>query len=968
MKKALKKTYKILVACFGTLFGITYTVGTIAFENKPVINGVLNQPDYKYEAGTSTGADTDYFKSAYTSLTDVMNHGRDVCEAAEEEGAVLLKNANKALPLKSDSRKVSLVGITSVDPVYGGTGSGAVKSTDAETMKDAMTNAGFSINTNLWDWYTANKDAYKRGTANIGTGFFTEKIMKPNDAPWDVVNTNVGSSFATFGDAAIVVLGRVGGEGNDMPAGTTATPSKTEANAEGDYLNLTDVEKGLFVGLKGLKDAGTIKKIVVLLNSANAMETAFIDNAAYGIDAAMWIGTTGHTGLSGIAKLLAGDNNANPSGGLSDTYYADNKYNPVLANFGDYTYADSASYADTNNSSYDKYVVYQEGIYLGYKYTETRYEDAVTKRAKTGTFNYKDAVSYPFGYGLSYTDFSFSDFKVTKTGDDYKVSVKVTNTGSDYSGKKPVQIYIQKPYTSYDEANGIEKAAVELLGYAKTGVLAPNASETVDVTVTGRDFASYDANKAKTYIVDAGDYYLTAASDSHEAINNILAAKGFSKADGMTADGQAALTYKTTLAFSDTKYSYSAETNAKIKNLFDEADLNKNTLVGDDNKVTYLSRSNWEGTFPTAAPALKMTKEMSDEMLNMKNITGDETAYPTYGASNGLQLIDLMKDAEGKDIPYDSPIWETLLDELTWDDTLKVITNGLRQTAAIDTIGKIGTRDHNGPTGCTQPYGEGVNGLAYKTGADPSKTKYPTCYPCNGIIASTFSGEVSAKVGDAIGEDALWAGYSGLYGPCSNIHRSPYEGRCFEYYSEDAVLSGSILAVETKGIQSHGCYVYNKHFALNDQETNRSFLFFEAGFFHLVFEILIADRIESHQFPRGRMLQNQLKSVQDLALVGARGLQRGVELISDDRMVKISEVDADLMGPPGLQAAFKQSGAFILPEDFEMGHRGLAVADIDGHALAVEGIPADRRFDLEELIFKITGSQSQVFPLDGMDG
>jgi beta-glucosidase len=823
MNKRLNKTYKILVTTFGTLFGLAYLGTTIAMENRGVINNKLGVSTTLYIAGDTTDVDTNYFPSKYSKLEDVMTAGRQVCEEAEEEGAVLLKNENNALPLTSGNRKVSLVGITSVDPVYGGTGSGAVKTDDAETVKDAMESAGFTVNADLWNWYTSNKATYARATKRIGAGYFAPNEMLTNDAPWDVVNGAVGTSFANYGDAAVVMLGRVGGEGGDMPTSKANTVSKTSCNAAGDYLALSDVEKTLFKGLADLKKAGTIKKIVVLINSANAMEVPFLDDATYSVDAAMWIGSTGHKGLSGAAKLMAGDNGITPSGKLSDTYYTDNAYNPIMANFGDYNFEDFDKYFQANQKgSYGKSLVYQEGIYLGYRYTETRYEDKVLGNTKAGDFDYSKVVDYPFGYGLSYTDFGFTDMKVTSDGDNYKVSVKVTNNGKTYSGKEVVQIYAQKPYTDYDKANGIEKSAVDLVGFAKTEVLAPGASSTVSVDVDGRDFASYDANKAKTYILDAGTYYLTAAENAHDAVNNILAAKGKKVTDGMTEEGNSSLTWSTKLAFSDTKYSYSEETNKKITNLFDHADINKYDGTG-NNKVNYMSRNDWTGTYPADdGVKLYMTQKLHDDMVNVLTIPSDDIKYPTYGQDNKMQLIDLKQDDKNNDIPYDAKEWDTLLDQLSWDDTVKLVANGMRSTIGIDSVGKIATRDHNGPTGCTEPYGAGTNGLAYKTGADTEQKKYPTCYPCNGIIASTFNTELSAKVGDAIGEDALWAGYSGLYGPCSNIHRSPYEGRCFEYYSEDAELSGLILGAETEKIQSHGCYVYNKHFAMNDQETNRS--------------------------------------------------------------------------------------------------------------------------------------------------
>jgi Beta-glucosidase-related glycosidases len=824
----LKTTYKILITAFGSILGLSLLLSNIANANAAVINNALGIATTKYEAGSvDPNYDATYFKSKFTKLSDVIANGRAVCQEVEEEGAVLLKNEGNALPLASGN-KVSLFGVASIDPVYSGTGSGSVSSADAETLKAGLTAAGLEINGTLDDYYTANKDAYKRSTVKDTTGGYGAlKGVEPNGMPWSVVEAGLGNSLSTYGDAAIMTIARVGGEGMDLPTGNSHNSVTTTGNASGDYLALTDNEITVLKGLKALKDAGTIKKIVILINSANALETPFLDEAQYGIDSALWIGATGHKGLSGVGRILTGK--VTPSGHLSDTYYTDNAtYNPVLANFGDYTYLQGPELVSANGkipasslTSFDKYVVYQEGIYLGYRYAETRYEDKVLGRANTGDFVYANAIDYPFGYGLSYTSFDFSDFKVQKKGNDYTVSVKVTNSGATYSGKQVVQVYAQKPYTSYDVENGIEKAAVDLVGFAKTSALAPKASETVSVEVSGRQFASFDANKAKTYVIDAGTYYLTAATSAHEAVNNILTKKGKTTQDGMDKAGDSALVYSDTLSFNDSIYSYKESTKAKIKSLFDFADINKYQNKG-DNSVKYLSRNDWSGTYPSSSGAsLTANAAMVADMASYLSIASDSVAYPKYGnGTKTLQLVDLIKDSTGTAIPYDSPLWTTLLDELTWDETLQLVSQGMRQTTPISSIGKVGTRDHNGPIGCTEKYGNGVNGLAAKTN-DPDKDSSPTCFPCNGILAATFSTDMAKKEGDAIGEDALWAGYSGLYGPCSNIHRSPYEGRCFEYYSEDATLNGFLLGVESQEIEAHGCYVYNKHFALNDQETNR---------------------------------------------------------------------------------------------------------------------------------------------------
>ncbi len=828
MNKKLNNLYKILITSFGTLSAVTVLGKTIAFENRALLNKQMGLSTTKYvEDESAQKVDTDYFKSKYKTLDEEMAASRAVSQEAEEEGAVLLKNDNDALPLASGA-KVSFFGVASVDPVYSGTGSGATNTADADTFKSAFEGAGkMEVNPTLWDWYSKNKSTYTRKSIiDPNKTWAGATGLDINGAPWSEVKENNGSTFATYGDCAFVVIARVGGEGTDLPC-SKSSPVTLSNSETGDYLELSTNEKALLAGLKSEKDAGTIKKIVVLLNSANAIETPFIDDGAYGIDAALWIGSTGHKGLSGVARIINGE--VSPSGGLSDTYFTNNNlYNPVMKNFGNFTYT-----GDVINSLYGqkkyqlanslgKYVVYQEGVYLGYKYAETRYEDTILSREKTGSFCYSDVIDYPFGYGLTYADFDLSDYKVVEDSklDTYTISVKVTNKStSKHSGKKNVQFYIQKPYTDYDIANGIEKPSVELVGFAKTKTLNPGESETVSYTVSGRDFASYDSAKAKTYVLDSGDYYLTAASNSHEAINNILAEKGATTDNSIFGKGSKDLVYMKTCEFSDTKYRFTESEKegegTKIENQFDHGDPNK--TLGEENKVTFMSRNNWEGTYPTGDLKLTLTQEMYDTMIDMMTIKADDSvSYPTYSAGNSIQLIDL----KGKE--YDNEQWDNLLDNLSWDETIKLVTQGFRSTTAISSVGKKGTIDSNGPCGLTDAYGNGPNGLAAKNNSDPDKKKYPTTFPCNGIIAATFSSELSTKVGEAIGEDALWAGYSGLYGPCSNIHRSPYEGRAFEYYSEDSVLSGLILADEVAAITEKGCYVYNKHFALNDQETNRA--------------------------------------------------------------------------------------------------------------------------------------------------
>lgn len=795
-KRTLKKAFLNITA---GLCAIVFTGNVIAGECAGQINSALGTATSKVVSTLAEGETEGYaryFESKYNSIAELKAAGEAKVREVEGEGIVLLKNDNNILPLKEGS-DVALVGVTILDPVYGGTGSGAVDANGAANYYDVMTQAGYNVvDKALLDYYI-EKEA-KRNAHEIG------------EIKWSKVKKNNGDTIGN-GEDVVFVVGRVGGEGNDV----TVTIDDT---LDDDYLKLNENELSILEGLKELKDDGKIRSITMIINSANPMSVGFLNDEAYGVDAALWVGSVGQTGIYAVGDVISGK--TNPSGSLPDTWWVDNQLNPVQNNFGSYTYADANNFdLGTNANKFNQYVVYQEGIYVGYKYTETRYEDVVMGTPNAGDFNYNSVVGYPFGFGLSYTSFSFSDMQVEKTGEgrqtSYDVSVKVTNTGA-VAGKKTVQVYAQKPYTEYDKQNSIEKAAVELAGYGKTAILQPGESEVVKVNVPEYFLTSYDATGTGVYILDEGHYYLTVADDSHAAANNILAAKGMTTENGMTAAGDASLTYGMDYTFDAETYAASYGTGSEVKSLFADADVNRYEGSG-DNSVVYYSRSNWAGTVTSGPVQLAMTAQIAaDAKLDdsdLPDATGME--FPTMGESANLQLVNMM------DYDYDDPQWDIFMDQLTYEQMAKLCANGLRMTINIDAIGKPLTVDHNGPSGVTQKYSVGENGYAVQTN-DPQKDIKGTCYPCNGIIAATFNDELIREVGELIGEDAMWAGYAGLYGTGLNIHRSPYAGRVFEYYSEDGTLTGLVDAAETLGIQSKGVYVYNKHFVLNDQENNRA--------------------------------------------------------------------------------------------------------------------------------------------------
>ena len=803
MKTLFVKIYIVITTFF---FGVLLTGTVIASENSTAISNALGSPTFKVE-NTGEAGDTEYYKSRYTKLSDVIADGKKLVENIEAEGAVLLKNADSTLPLASGS-KVSLFGMAAVEPAYGGKGSAQSGTTEgAVSLKQGLENANFKVNESLFNFYLDNASVYR--TSGRGTS------LKLKDAPWaDIVSDPVvENSITEYADAAIFVFNRLGGEGSDY------AQKGVVDGTEGDTLKLSPNELSVLKGLKALKDAGKVKKIIVLANTANQVESTYLKDANLGVDAALWIGTVGVTGFNSVAGILAGS--INPSGHLSDMHWYDHSDNPANTNYGAFTYKNvdnfdlpySGSKVDTK---YSAYAVYQEGVYIGYRYAETRYADVVTSRDKVGNFDYDASVSHPFGYGDSYTDFEFSNYKVKKNKDVYEISVDVKNVGSTYSGKDVVQIYLQKPYTNFDIERGIEKPAVELVGFAKTDILAPSEKQTVTVYVNESDFRVYDANVDKTYIITEGDYYLTAATDSHNAINNILNHQGYE------VEGDKKLVEKVHLNYDNKTYSKSKSTGKQITNLFDEADMNKYSGRG-KNSVTYVSRNDWINTLPTSYVELSMTSGLQDDLLAQDNlkIEKDDVAYPTYGAQNGLMLIDLKQDAEGNKIPYNSPLWDQYLDQLTWEQTCALLSDGLRRTASLAELGKPATLDHNGPAGLTERYGKSQNGLAYKTN-DPDGNKSAPYYPCAGIIAATFNTELVTAFGDMLGEDALWAGYNGFYGIAINTHRSPYQGRTYEYFSEDPFLAGIMAVHEVNALQAKGCNAYIKHFALNEQEDNRN--------------------------------------------------------------------------------------------------------------------------------------------------
>ena len=446
---------------------------------------------------------------------------------------------------------------------------------------------------------------------------------------------------------------------------------------------------------------------------------------------------------------------------------------------------------------------------MGYKYYETRYEDFVMGTGNAGSYAYSGDVAFPFGHGLSYTTFDYSDMTAVYNGetDQFEVTLTVTNSGA-VAGKETVQIYAQSPYTDYDKQNKVEKAAVQLIGFGKTGILQPGASETVKINVEKRDLAAYDTYGAGTYILDAGNYYLTAATDSHNAVNNILAAKGFTPEtteNRMDAAGNAALTFLYTQDALDTLTYATSANGTKITNQLSLADPNLYEGTKGQN-VTWLSRNDWTGTYPSDEQiVLQLTDMLIRDLQRTRYNPADyETVeMPTLGADNGLKLYDLIG------LSYDDPKWETLLDQLTFDEMVALIGDSFHWRMPAQSVHAPGSRDENGPQGLTVALFGSALGVE------------TTAFTSEDVMAATFNTDLMYQVGNIIGNDCLAADVSCLYGPGANMHRMPYGGRNFEYYAEDGFLSGAICAAEVKGIQEKGVDVVIKHFALNDSEQDR---------------------------------------------------------------------------------------------------------------------------------------------------
>ena len=588
----------------------------------------------------------------------------------------------------------------------------------------------------------------ENGALPLETGakvsFFGSEDMKTALAKTGFAVTEAGEPAAATGDAAIVVL--------------------TE-------------ETDLLQALSAAKQAGKIQKIIVLISNADALPVDFFKGNPYGVDGALWIGETGDTGAEAIAEILAGK--ANPSGSLTDTLVYENNTAPALQNLSDLVFAGyEAPYLPAFAGAYQ---IQNAGIYVGYKYYETRYEDFVMTTGNPGNYVYGNDVVFPFGFGLSYTTFAYSDLAVeyVEKTDKFQLTVTVTNTGA-VAGKETVQVYAQSPYTDYDKANGVEKASVNLVGFGKTQLIAPGASETVTVTVDKRDLASFDTYGAKTYIMDAGKYYLTVATDAHNAVNNILAAKGFtpeSTNNRMDEPADATLTYGWEQVDFDAKTYATASNGTPITNQLSNAD--PNLYQGVQEQVKWVSRQDWVGTLTQKLPELQLTQTLTDHLQSGQYNPADYPTLqmPTLGAENGLALQDVIG------LPFDDPKWQTILDQLTFGEMVTLIGDGFYWQMPVASV-----------------EAPGAQGAVLAENGLPSRN----------VLAATFNTELVSDVGKLLGDQCLAEGVSRLY-----------DTNCDDY-SEDSFLAGKMCVAQVSGVQSKGVNVTVGFFVHGDVMENQT--------------------------------------------------------------------------------------------------------------------------------------------------
>lgn len=723
-----------------------------------------------------------------TNKAEAFANAQEVNLKLAEEGFVLLKNENAALPMNKGAR-ISVFSKNSVNLSYGGSGSGGFDTSNNKNLYESLNDAGFVTNPTLKRFYESSQSGSVRTANSSDLDNGDNQKIATAETPQSKYTDAVKNSYADYSDAALVVITRIGGEGFDLPR--YQGDSEGAVSVDSHYLELDQNEIDLLTAVTD----GTFKRVVVVFNTPSSFEATFLKDSAYAafadkIDAAVWIGFTGSNGITALGEILNGD--VNPSGRLVDTWAADFTKNPSFVNFGTGCLPDTT---DKYDGGMYYSVDYEEGIYVGYRYYETRGET-------DGEDWYNANVVYPFGYGLSYTTFNWTvgdaSASEIELGTTITVPVTVKNTGS-VAGKDVVQLYASAPYT----LGGIEKAHKVLVGFAKTKLLQPGESETVTVSFDPYSTASYDYRDANSngfsgYELEAGEYTLYVSRNAHESEKAI--------ALNLAADVQIGT---------------DPTTDSEVVNRYTDSE---NFLDSDWQLDTMLSRADWEGTWPTPQTAQqhagtdRLYEEIrSEEHNNPTDFDSEE--YPWFGEEPTLTLRDLLPSAEAEGyepvVSYDDERWEELMMGCDEEEMIALINNGAYHTLAMESVGLPATIHGDGPSGFTCFMSkEQVNG---------------TCqYVSEPVMASTWNINLMNELGEAIGEEgtigdkATGQPYSSIYAPGINIHRSPFGGRCSEYFSEDPFISGMMGAAEVQGIQSRGVLPTVKHFVANEQETHRS--------------------------------------------------------------------------------------------------------------------------------------------------
>lgn len=823
---------------------LTASLLTVSVAAGPVVDSYRTDIDKflgtKSSAMVTDSTDEDLYtyKSDYSSTTELLESIEDLGERMSEEGTVLLKNENNALPLsKDETQKLSLLGFSSYYPIQGGDmGSSLTENegTDADTVDfvEALAAKGFSINEDLQNLYKSLESEFKTEvnmwgniveyyhiTAPATDGVFASE--EPSQETMDSVDSQWKESMDDY-NVMLVTIGRSSTENGTYLPGVDGVDASQDLN-QTDPLGLSDDERDLINAAVEAKESNG-GKVIVMLNNANAMEIDEIKNND-GVDAILEVGLPGGYGFYGVADILSGE--ANPSGHLTDTYAVTNANSPAAQNFGNYEWINADPTVNINAEE-----VEAEGIYTGYKYYETRYADTVlgqgnadaTVGSSTGkAWDYDNEVSYPFGYGLSYTTFeqTLKSVDVDLENRTVTAEVEVKNTG-DVAGKDVVQLYTSVPYTDYDIENKVEKSAVQLLDYEKTDMIEPGESQTVTITADAQDMASWDStcdNEAGTtgnWILDNGTYYFTVGNGAHEAVNNVLAAQD-QKVDGNKDNVQ-------TWELGDFDSSSFAVTlnGTPVENQLQDADLN-NWM---EDTVTYLSRNDWEGTWPETYKDLTATNEMISTMADDYSdieANGDPSSV-TFGADNGMTLANL----KGVDDITDER-WDDLMDQITLEECLIRTGLGGTSTKTIESITSPEAIQNDGPNGFNSyPLGQYANSDD-STGDpcviaedDPNRDYKMGVMAVETVIGQTFSKQLAEEWGKVIGNYSLWANTAIWWGVGTNLHRTPYNARNHEYFSEDAVLTAGQGAAIIEAGHEYGVLIAPKHLAFNDTEINRT--------------------------------------------------------------------------------------------------------------------------------------------------